>query len=116
VLPWDPVLAVVWPPEFPLLDVELRTVPVTLSFYLLDPSGVSLLWVKFLLLEDYVNIVADFVIELVMAVVAVLRKLLLGHLNPAPKPQVLLVVDDIKLFCKKLLMAAFTVGLAILVF
>lgn len=68
-----------------LLEVELTAVPDNLIFCLLmAPSGVSFKWLNCLLLE-LMSKVEDLV-ELVMAVVAVLKKLVLGHLAPIVNP------------------------------
>ncbi len=65
-----------------LLLVELWAVPVSLTFYLVFVSGVSLLLICLLLLH-WVSTAEDFVVEeVVKAVVAVLSKLVLGHLFP----------------------------------
>jgi hypothetical protein len=79
-----------------LLFVELNAVPVNLIFYLAVASGVSLLIFPLicLLLLHYVRIaddlVVDDVVNAVVAVTAVLKKLLLlGHLVPAIKVPVL---------------------------
>jgi hypothetical protein len=71
-------------PVLPILELELRAVPEILTLYLVVDSGVSLAWLICLLLEHYVNMVEDLVVELVRPVVVVLRKLLLGHLTPKP--------------------------------
>lgn len=79
------MLKVVPPPaEFKLrLLFELKVVPVNLNFYLEVASGVSLL-LNCLLLLHYVNLADDLFVVVVVnaAVVAVLNRLLLGHLIP----------------------------------
>lgn len=61
------------------LLVELRAVPANLTFWRVDASEVSLLGLICLLLLHCVNIADDFVSDEVKAVVAVFKKLLLGH-------------------------------------
>jgi hypothetical protein len=80
------VLAIVGGTIHPvLLDVELTAVPDNLIFYLLiPPSGVSFKWLNCLLLELINNV--DDLVELVMAVVAVLKKFVLGHFAPIVNP------------------------------
>lgn len=88
VLPCELLLNVVPPPaefRFRLL-LELNVVPVNLNFYLDVASGVSLL-LNCLLLLHWVNFAEDLFVVVVVnaAVVAVLNKLLLGHLIPDEK-------------------------------
>jgi len=97
VLPYELLLRVVPPPaEFRLflLLVELKAVPVSLNFYLLVASGVSLLLLIYLLLLHYVNLAEDLlVVVVVKAVVAVFKKFVLGHFIPVLK------VPEIPTFC-----------------
>ena len=86
VFPWELLLKVVPPPaELRLLRllVELKVVPVNLYFYLAVASGVSLLLICLLLLH-WVSLAEDLLVVVVVkaAVVAVLSRLLLGHLPP----------------------------------